>query len=243
MSGVLRHITLTLPLILAFGVPYVLFSDSVAPLRQSLTSTFTSDTDGSGGADANVNFSDGLSDFPPLAESAAQTEQVPQPLDLPSALRFEITPRWVLNRWPRVTTTRSEQPFDGLRVPLITGTGPFDLAGSLTYYFDQNSQLQRISFRGYTSDERYVVSVVTRQFGMHPKPSVNASIYLNSWNGKPTSALIIRRRPVVQSLADHRNFEVQLEINRPNDYFGLSSHFEQLLATSTASKPTAGQLR
>lgn len=243
MIGMVRKLNFAIPLLLALAVPYVLLSDSTAPLRESVSSVLAANGEQEAAADPVLDLLETSSTFLPPANATAAGSAIPQPLDLPSALRFDITPRWVLSRWPSVTTTHSEQQFDGLRVPLITGTGPYDLAGSLTYYFDQQSQVQRISFLGYTADERLMVSVVTRQFGMQLKPSVNATIYLNSWNGKPTSALIIRRRAVVQNTSESRNYEVHLEINRPNDYFGLSAQFEQLLTTATAGKPTTAQVR
>ena len=103
-------------------------------------------------------------------------------------LRFDIAPRWVLEHWPYVATTREEGGLDGLRVPLLTGTRPHDVAGSLTYYFDPQQRVQRIALDGVVGDERHLVSVVTRLFPLQPQPAPGVSLFVATWNGKPTSA-------------------------------------------------------
>ena len=83
-----------------------------------------------------------------------RTEQAPRSATatpvatLEGVLRFDITPRWVMDNWPHVSTTRTDGELDGLRVPLITGTRPQDVAGSLTYYFDKQRVVQRIALDG-----------------------------------------------------------------------------------------------
>ena len=59
--------------------------------------------------------------------------------------RFDITPEWVVQNWPRVSSQLAEFSFSGLRVPVVSGTSIHDLAGSLTYYFDSQQRLQRTS--------------------------------------------------------------------------------------------------
>jgi hypothetical protein len=49
-------------------------------------------------------------------------------VSLAEVLRFDISPDWVMGRFPRVSTVLAELNLDGLRVPLVTGTSPSDLA-------------------------------------------------------------------------------------------------------------------
>ena len=72
--------------------------------------------------------------------------------ELHEVFRFDLHPKAVFARWPRVTTVLAEPALEGLRVPLVTGKDPDDLSGALTYYFDQQKVVQRITFQGYTGD-------------------------------------------------------------------------------------------
>ena len=74
--------------------------------------------------------------------------------DLGEVINFGATPSWIMTRWPRVTVGLAELDMQGYRVPLVTGTKYDDLAGSLTYYFDQDQRVKLIHFRGTTGDPR-----------------------------------------------------------------------------------------
>ena len=115
--------------------------------------------------------------------------------ELTDVLRFDISPGWVMQRWPRVTTV-AQSTLAGLRVPLVTGTQIDDLAGSLTYYFDRTDQVQRISFQGLTGDDRKLVEIVTSGYGMQPEPALGGGMYVARWNAMPTSALRVTYAPV-----------------------------------------------
>ena len=162
------------------------------------------------------------------------TGQLPLPKGVPTnrlseVLRFDISPKWVISRWPRVSTHLAELELEGLRVTLVTGTAVDDLAGSLTYYFDKDQHVQRISFHGHTGDERKLVSLLTGCCGLKPKPTVGGSLYLAEWNGKPRSVLRISHSPVVRAASPRSRLEVALELNRPNLYYGLSQEFIDFL--------------
>ena len=167
----------------------------------------------------------------------------PAVVDLRDVLRFDLSPRWIMERWPRVSSVPSDGQFDGLRVPLVTGTGAHDLAGSLTYYFDKSQQMQRLMFHGYTGDDRPLVSLITQYYQLQPEPAVGAGVFVSRWNRKPISALWIRRMPVVNASNQHQKFEVILELNRPNHYVGLSPQFENMLRQANARHATGTGLR
>ena len=177
------------------------------------------------------------------AEKSKNSVELAPLTDLREVLQFEITPRWVLDRWPHVSTTRAEAQFNGLRVPLVTGTRAHDVAGSLTYYFDKHQQLQRISLSGMVGDDRHLVSVVTQSFALKPESAVGSGLYLAKWNGIPTSALWVRRLSFGQAQGGHHKFKFSLELNRGKNYFGLSSGFRQLLDQSQAMNTSATSVR
>ena len=169
------------------------------------------------------------------ANAVGKTEEGESPVEgiafanFLEVFRFDIQPKWVFSRWPRVTTVLADQALEGLRVPLVSGKNADDISGSLTYYFDHQKTLQRISFVGYTGDERRLARMVVESYGMKPVPSLYAGLFMISWNGTPRSVLRLTHQPVVRSSDTNRRLEVMLEINRPRAYYGLSREFKELL--------------
>ena len=118
---------------------------------------------------------------------------------------------------------------DGLRVALVTGTNIEDVAGSLTYYFDHQQQLRRITFDGLTGDDRKLVNLVSQQFNLRSEPALGAGLYLARWNGQPTGVLRISHAPVIRVQRPHERLEVMLELNKPSIGYGLSTYAQQTL--------------
>jgi hypothetical protein len=137
---------------------------------------------------------------------------------LAEVLRFDVSPEWVLSRWARVSTAAGGAALQGFRVPLVTGTAADDLAGSLTYYFDARSQVQRLTFVGTTGDPSKLVAVAASRFGFVPYVSSDPAVQLYQirWNGQPTSELRIRPSQVVRTDAPYQRYEIDLEINHPD---------------------------
>ncbi|PQO43347.1 DUF6690 family protein [Blastopirellula marina] len=144
--------------------------------------------------------------------------------DFLEVFNFNVDSRWVTMRWPRVSTTLADLNLEGLRAPLVTGSQYDDLAGSITYYFDRDGHVQRITFQGSTGDERRLVGMLTQHFGFKHEPTLDAGLYLVKWNGDPTSVLMLRSANVVSASQPHARLSVSLEINRPSRYYGLSPH-------------------
>lgn len=156
---------------------------------------------------------------------------VGQPVsDLREVLRFDISPEWVTARFSRVTTVLAELEIDGLRVPLVTGTGPDDLAGSLSYYFDHSAKLQRVSLHGFTGDPNAVIDTMTRHYGLQSEPSLEAGVYTRRWNGVPVHFLRITRAPIVYSDALHHKYTVYLELNQPDLRYGISAEAQRIVS-------------
>jgi hypothetical protein len=116
-----------------------------------------------------------------------------------------------------VTVGLADLDMQGYRVPLVTGTGYDDLAGSLTYYFDQNQQVKLIHFRGTTGDPRKLVALVMSQYKFLPQASGDPSLqlYQVKWNGKPISELQVHTADGLRASEPYSRFTVELAINRP----------------------------
>lgn len=244
MPNILQRFSLIVPLALAVGVPFVLMSESTESLRGSVGSWFAAESPPSvaseGITDPEVSRVLSLSEQQLSTPVAASTRPTPA-ASLEGALRFDITPQWIMDNWPHVATTRNEGGMDGLRVPLVTGTQADSVAGSLTYYFDSQRVVQRIALDGITGDERGIVNLVTRVYHLQPEPQAGVGIYVSKWNGEPTSALWIRRLPVVNAENRFQKFEFSLELNRPNHYFGLSPLFKARLQNAQAKAESANE--
>jgi len=228
-----RPLRLVLCLAAAVGIPYVWFNPAVSGKVKQKWSEWTSKRSTSPAYDYDFG-----SRFVGTADSSAAASaetSTPRPKltgSLPAleeAFRFDISPRWVLKRWTRVSTVRAEQDLEGLRVPLVTGTNLEDIAGSLTYYFDKQQQLRRITFSGHTGDDRRLVSLVTGQFKLRPEPALGGGMYVARWNAQPTSVLRISLAPVIRSQSPHERLEILLEINRPAFGYSLSTASQAML--------------
>jgi hypothetical protein len=142
------------------------------------------------------------------------------PIDLDQVFDFGITPAWVLGRWPRVSTRLADIELLGYRVPLVSGTRPDDLAGSLTYYFNSQQELERISFQGTTADGRRLISLVERKFGFKRQLTTDPNLYLYQvlWSDKPKGQLWFQPADVVAADNRYGAFQVRLTIDRPSSY-------------------------
>jgi hypothetical protein len=136
---------------------------------------------------------------------------------LAEVLHFEGTPAWVMSRWPRVTSGLAEPDMQGYRVPLVTGTGENDIAGSLTYYFDAQQHVKLFHFRGTTANPHQLVAFVTERYGLKPQPTSDPGLqlYQVKWNGKPTSELRVRTTEIVRAAQPYSRYHVELAVRRP----------------------------
>jgi hypothetical protein len=202
------------------GMPYVLSSSS--QIWEMVSSRFQSDPAGGSfksgtGATAAAYALPQSQRLP--AGSAMQAPGIEGygARDLAEVIQFNASPGWVLQRWPRVTAGLAELDLQGYRVPLVTGTGQDDLAGSLTYYFDRSQKAARIDFQGTTGDPRKLIALVTNQYHFEPQASNDPGLllYQVKWNGKPQSELRIRPARVVRADQPYARYEVQLAMKRP----------------------------
>ncbi|MCY2997780.1 MAG: hypothetical protein NT168_06675 [Planctomycetota bacterium] len=173
-----------------------------------------------------------LSGLDPLAPAS----DFQPPIDLREVLRFDIDPDFVYRRFARVSTVLSDLSLDGLRVPLVSGTQAYDVAGSLTYYFDINKTLRRIQMQGVTGDARGLIELMVQHYRLHAEPSLGGQLLSTRWNNRVTSFMHVAPAPVVTSASPNARFAFYLEINPPADHYGLSQEAMQMLVQAQAAK-------
>ncbi len=137
--------------------------------------------------------------------------------DLGQVFRWDVSSAWVLGHWPRVSAGLAEVELQGYRVPLVTGASPDDLAGSLTYYFNRNQRVQRMTFFGTTGDSRRLVALMATRFGFTRELTDDPSLFLyRVRDGKKViSELRIEPAHVIRADTPHRRFDIALWIERP----------------------------
>jgi hypothetical protein len=199
--------------VVAVGGPVAVFSaaDWWKSFRQSLAGSQTKD----GSAD----------DQRVAAAIPATSEQSSKPAiegapvaDLAEVFRFDVTPSWVTQRWPRVSTGLANLQLEGYRVALVSGTRPTDLAGALTYYFNSAHQVQQITFRGTTGDTRSLVRMLTSRYRLARRITNDpGTVIYEAVNpvGKTTSMARIHQAAVVKADDPNRRYVVELVLERP----------------------------
>jgi hypothetical protein len=148
--------------------------------------------------------------------AGAPRRMTPMRLPFEHVFRFDLTKEWVYATWPRKSTGLADAELFGVRVPLVTGTNISDLAGSLTYYFDAQGQLQHISFRGRTGYAARLIDFLARNYKFQ-RANTAAGEELFQVQNKAGVESELRLRPdaVLQSASPHDNFMVELELARP----------------------------
>lgn len=229
----------------AAGGPYFLFeTDAGNSARQGIQQVFTGSSPdqgwltsegqnpvdpfwGSSGLDnSNLYAGDATEEIDPVAPVHALRE----------VLRFDISPNWVPNRFHRVTTVLADTQLDGLRVPLVTGTTPSDLAGTLTYYFDQYKRVQRVTVHGVCGDPTRFVAELQHAYQFQQQPSLGGGLYLLKWNGRPTSVVYTEAAPVINANSQFARYKVFIELNQGGLQYGMSHEAQQLLAAGKESQ-------
>ena len=208
-----KRILWALPLAIAAGGPVAYFGLPGSWRNVPLKWFSSSQTAAAQAASTNPLQEDPAAGTPGRALEGAPTK------DLAEVLRFDVTTGWVLRRWPRVSTGLAELPLQGYRVPLVTGTRQTDLAGALTYYFNAQQQVQRISFRGTTGDPRELIRLLTTRYKFTRRLTNDPGLFIyevTDLGGRPVSLLRIQSAPVVKSSEPNQRFDVELVIERPS---------------------------
>ncbi len=132
-------------------------------------------------------------------------------------LRMDVNKQWVYQQWERKSTGLADPGLFGVRVPLVTGTGMNDIAGSLSYYFNEQGQVDRIRFKGTTADTNRVIGLAMHQYGLQwQTPRVPGEQLLQARAGdEVVSQLRTFPEPVLWTNKPHGSFGVEMELNRP----------------------------
>ncbi|MFN0055511.1 MAG: DUF6690 family protein [Planctomycetales bacterium] len=138
----------------------------------------------------------------------------PENLGLEEVFRFDLTPRSITERWSRVTTGLGDVNYQGYRVPLVTGTTSSDLAGSLTYYFDSQPRLRRITFLGTTGAPERVVQFMVKNYGFRRSPTGNPRVVTYRTHYGRAGLLEITAAAVLDRNQAHQNYTLELAIER-----------------------------
>lgn len=151
--------------------------------------------------------------------------------DLSEIIRFDIYPNWVKSRWPRVSTAPVGDGLQGMRVALVTGSNRWDICGSLTYYFDENMRVQRISLVGDTGDASLIVRFLVERFQFKVQPTRAAGLLTASVGRKPIGVLRLENPPVIEADNPQQQVHIVLELNNPDGSLGLSQSMTALAQT------------
>jgi len=153
----------------------------------------------------------------PLVSRGLPADAVPN-YDLADVLRFNITPGEVLARWPRVSTGMGQLELQGYRVLLVSGIAEYDLAGSLTYYFNSQQQCQRIAFYGTTGNPQRLVALLGQRFGFVRRIVNDPGVFLYEapdTAGEARSVLHLQSAEVIRQAEPYRRYKLSLVIERP----------------------------
>ena len=167
----------------------------------------------SGKGDRELPLCDDLATTDPLRRHAPETP------GLSDCLSFDVTVPWVTRHWPRVSSGLSELRLQGYRVPLVTGSGISDVAGSLTYYFDAQQQMQRLTLRGTTGDPTTLVQLLASRFHFARRVVSDRPGLVQFEAVDPDNQLLgtlkISSAPVIKANQPYTRYEVDLAVNRP----------------------------
>jgi len=160
-------------------------------------------------------------------------------ISLNEVFNLNVSKEWVYQRWARKSTALSELGLYGIRVPLVTGTQLHDLAGSLTYFFGDNGQVNRISFHGTTGDTTQLVRLVAQQYGLQQQTTPIAGDQLFQIKSKNQVFSELRTRPaaVLWASSPHDSFSVDLELQRPSAATPLPSRLPPLPVVKAPPQP------
>lgn len=213
----MKSSSLVVMLAAALGVPYLLNSDwiDMKALKQSAASAAGAVAPG-GASDAGATPAPGgehaASPAALAAWEDAQRAGGRTLVDLAEILRFDVDPAWVVHRFPRVSTGLSDTGVEGYRVPLVTGTANDDVAGALTYFFNEQRSVDRITFYGTTGDPRRFVDTVSRLHGLKPVEAKDPGVFAyesKSW-GQTKNQLHVRSAPVARAEWSRSKFQVEM---------------------------------
>jgi uncharacterized protein DUF6690 len=161
-----------------------------------------------------------LQGFPAALGAPVLSNRVPmngtQFTSVNQVLRFDVSKEWVYRNWDRKSTGPTDVGLFSVRVALVMAPQIYALAGSLTYYFNDQGQVEHISFRGRTGDSTQLVQLLTTTYQFQHVPSpTGEQVYQVQYEGQVQSELRTHPEPVLWSNSANRSIAVELELARP----------------------------
>lgn len=135
------------------------------------------------------------------------------PVGLSEVFQFEVTPQWIGQRWQRAAANHQADGGTHYRIPLVTGTQPWDLHGSLTYEFDKHGTVRRIQFTGWTADSSLLIQTLTTQFRFQAQSTSWFAALASKSLGRLVGVAVFKRPTTVQGDRGTQQIAVWLEIN------------------------------
>ena len=210
-----RPLVLMSVLAAAIGVPYIALDEQLKALVTAQLNRLT--------AAAPAKEADPLAKIDellkpaaatPAATGAAPAVSVPATVPLEEALRFDVSPEWVAGRYAQVSSVIGDSEHLGLRAMLVSGTTPTDVAGSLTYYFNQQHQVERITLYGVTGDHSRLAELMVGKYGLRPTQTSELGLYYGGDPNVPTSSLKVAALPIVRPEAPLARAQVTLDLRK-----------------------------
>jgi hypothetical protein len=174
----------------------------------------------------------------PMTRSAPQLDGA-QFSSVQQVFRFDVTKAWVLQNWTRKSTGPTDVGLFSIRVPLVMGgTQVSALAGSLTYFFNVQGQVEHISFRGRTGDASPLIQLLTHHYQFKRVESpIGEHVYQVQSGEGVQSELRTRPESVLRSSAPQQSVAVELEFARPGSPRLLPPRGPSLVIPQGAASP------
>ncbi|TWT99526.1 hypothetical protein Pla108_04680 [Botrimarina colliarenosi] len=157
---------------------------------------------------------------------------------LEQAMDWSVDKNWVYHNWARKSTGLADPTLFGVRVPLVTGSGMTDVAGSLTYYFDGAGVLQKMSLYGRTADTSRLVHLATTRFGMQAAAgSPGDQVFQAVESKKLRGHLRTRPEGTLWATSPHSSFAIEMQVTRPGSPYVVTPTTPRLEIPSAAAPP------
>jgi hypothetical protein len=196
-------------LVAAVAVPYVLLDENLAASARGQWDRLMG-----GGKEEQDDLLDAFHVPGAAAPYFSSPAGSASPITIEQVFRFDVTPRSVLARWPRASTVAGEPDELGLRMAVVTGTRPDDIAGSLTYYFDPHHRVQRITFTGLTRDPRRMLATVVTPYALKSQPTTDAAYDIAGDPSEPTSEVSVSHPSMLDPSSQFPLTEVSVDLSR-----------------------------
>lgn len=136
-------------------------------------------------------------------------------------IRLDANSAWVKSRWDRISVFSTGDGLTAFRCDLVTGVNQGDLHGCLSYFFDRQDKVARISFRGWCGDPTPIRNFATTMWQLEPKNGQSSSVFLaRSWR-ITRGALILQNAPIIRRDQPQEQVAVFFEVAAPDFREGI----------------------